>query len=148
MALPWLETFSAFADTPASEPFPKRFAVMFMGNGINEDHWSAQGAGAEMQLSKTLSVLEPFKKKVLVVDGLFNKNMTGQGIHPAQTGGLLTGTHIQKGAIIHSGISVDQMIADHVGGDTPIPSLVLACEQPMTGYHETNFSLAYSSHIS
>ncbi len=28
------------------------------------------------------------------------------------------------------------------------PSLVLACEQPMTGYHETNFSLAYSSHIS
>src|SRR5262249_54946141 len=28
------------------------------------------------------------------------------------------------------------------------PSLVLACEQPMTGYHETNYSLAYSSHIS
>jgi hypothetical protein len=25
---------------------------------------------------------------------------------------------------------------------------VLACEQPMTGYHETNFSLAYSSHLS
>jgi hypothetical protein len=28
------------------------------------------------------------------------------------------------------------------------PSLVLGCEQPMSGYHETNFSLAYSSHIS
>jgi hypothetical protein len=26
--------------------------------------------------------------------------------------------------------------------------MVLACEQPMTGYHETNFSMAYSSHIS
>jgi hypothetical protein len=25
---------------------------------------------------------------------------------------------------------------------------VLACDQPMTGYHETNFSMAYSSHIS
>jgi len=25
---------------------------------------------------------------------------------------------------------------------------VLACEQPMTGYHESNYSLAYSSHIS
>jgi hypothetical protein len=25
---------------------------------------------------------------------------------------------------------------------------VLACEQPLTGYHETNFSMAYSSHIS
>jgi hypothetical protein len=26
--------------------------------------------------------------------------------------------------------------------------MVLACEQPLTGYHETNFSMAYSSHIS
>jgi hypothetical protein len=40
------------------------------------------------------------------------------------------------------------MIANHVGQDTLQPSIVLACEQPMTGYHETNFSLAYSSHIS
>jgi hypothetical protein len=28
------------------------------------------------------------------------------------------------------------------------PSLVLGCEQPTTGYHETNFSMAYSSYIS
>ncbi len=40
------------------------------------------------------------------------------------------------------------MIANRVGEDTPQSSIVLACEQPMTGYHETNFSLAYSSHIS
>ena len=40
------------------------------------------------------------------------------------------------------------MIANHVGEDTPQSSIVLACEQPMTGYHETNFSMAYSSHIS
>jgi hypothetical protein len=35
-----------------------------------------------------------------------------------------------------------------LGGDTAQPSLVLGCEQPITGYHETNFSMAYSSHIS
>ena len=40
------------------------------------------------------------------------------------------------------------MIANRVGQDTPQSSIVLACEQPMTGYHETNFSMAYSSHIS
>jgi hypothetical protein len=60
----------------------------------------------------------------------------------------LSGAHISKGAIIHSGISVDQMIASRIGVDTPQSSVVLACEQPMTGYHETNFSMAYSSHIS
>lgn len=148
MALPWLESLSAFADTATPESFPKRFAVLFMGTGINEDHWSAEGSGAALKLSKTLSVLEPLKEKINVIDGLYNKAATGQGIHPAQTGGLLSGAHIQKGAIIRSGVSVDQVLADHVGQDTPLPSLVLACEQPMTGYHETNFSLAYSSHIS
>jgi hypothetical protein len=60
----------------------------------------------------------------------------------------LSGVKIAKGAVIHSGVSVDQRIANHVGAETPQSSIVLACEQPMTGYHETNFSLAYSSHIS
>ncbi len=148
MALPWLESLHAFADTAAAPTFPKRFAALFMGNGINEDHWSATGSGAEMKLSQTLSPLEPLKHKINVINGLFNKAATGQGIHPAQTGSLLSGAHIQRGAIIKAGITVDQMIANRVGDDTPQSSIVLACEQPMTGYHETNFSMAYSSHIS
>ena len=148
MALPWFQSLNAFADSGSAATFPKRFAVLFMGNGINEDHWSAEGSGAEMKLSKTLSVLEPLKHKINVIDGLFNKAATGQGIHPAQTGSLLSGAHIQKGAIIRAGVTVDQIIANTAGQDTPQSSIVLACEQPMTGYHETNFSMAYSSHIS
>jgi hypothetical protein len=101
-----------------------------------------------MKLGKTLEPLEPLKHKINVIHGLFNKMSTGHGIHPAQTGSLLSGADIQKGAIIKAGITVDQMIANRVGQDTGQPSIVLACEQPMTGYHETNFSMAYSSHIS
>src|SRR6201992_4288484 len=148
MALPWLESTSAFADTPTAADFPKRFGVMFLGCGINENYWSAEGNGADMKLSKTLSPLEPLKQKINVVDGLYVKALTNQGIHPAQTGSLLSGEHITKGAIIHSGVSVDQVIANQIGQDTPQSSIVLACEQPMTGYHESNFSLAYSSHLS
>jgi len=148
MALPWLESLHALADTPSAAMFPKRFGVMFMGCGINEDYWSASGNGADMVLSKTLQPLESIKGKINVIDGLFNKAATGQGIHPAQTGQLLTGMHISKGAIVHSGISVDQMLASKLGEDTSQQSIVLACDQPMTGYHETNFSLAYSSHVS
>ena len=147
MALPWLESVSALAD-PSSADFPKRFGVVFLGCGVNENHWSAEGNGAGMKLSKTLSPLEPIKQKINVVDGLYVKALTNQGIHPAQTGSLLSGVPITKGAFIHSGISVDQMIANHVGQDTPQSSIVLACEQPMTSFHETNFSLAYSSHLS
>jgi hypothetical protein len=43
---------------------------------------------------------------------------------------------------------MDQVLAARLGEETPQPSLVLGCEQPLTGYHETNFSMAYSSHIS
>ncbi len=43
---------------------------------------------------------------------------------------------------------MDQVLANHIGRETMQPSLVLGCEQPVTGYHETNFSMAYGSHIS
>jgi hypothetical protein len=160
MALPWMEslntvaraaTTSAAAEAAtgaAAGAFPKRFAVMFMGCGVSPDNWWAKGNGDGMELSKTLQPLAPLKKKINVINGLYNKKSVGQGIHPAQTGNLLTGVSFAKGAIIHSGISVDQVIANHVGQETIQPSMVLACEQPMTGYHESNFSNAYSSHIS
>jgi Protein of unknown function (DUF1552) len=146
MALPWLGSLPAFGET--APEFPKRFAVLFMGNGVNEDHWNSEGSGADMQLSKTLAPLEPLKHKINVIHGLFQKRATGHGIHPAQTGCLLSGAEIQRGAIIHAGVTVDQVIANGLGQDSPQPSVVLACEQPMTGFHETNYSMAYSSHIS
>ena len=147
MALPLLQSLPCFAEATAVT-YPKRFGVLFMGNGINEAHWDAQGCGADMKLSKTLAPLEPLKHKINVIHGLYQKRSVGLGIHPAQTGGLLSGAVIHKGAIIHAGVTVDQMIANRVGDDTPQSSIVLACEQPMTGYHETNFSMAYSSHVS
>lgn len=148
MALPWLESFAAKAAASEGTVFPKRFGVVFLGNGVNEDHWASEGSGPDLKLSKSLTPLEPLKHKVNVIHGLFNKMSTGLGIHPPQTGSLLTGATLLKGAVVRSGVSIDQMIAQRVGQDTMQPSLVLACEQPMTGYHETNYSLAYSSHIS
>ena len=147
LALPWLPSLSRAETLPAAA-FPKRFAVLFMGNGINEEQWSAQGSGADMKLTGTPSILEPLKAKINVIDGPFNHAAIGHGIHPAMTGSLLSGVDITKGAIVHSGVSIDQIVANAVGQDSPQSSIVLACEQPMTGYHETNYSLAYSSHIS
>jgi len=147
MALPWMESLSAWG-AEGNAVFPKRFAVLFMGCGVNQAHWTAEGSGANMKLGLSLSPLEPVKTKVNVIHGLFNKPSTGHGIHPAMTGSLLSGAEITKGPIIHAGITVDQMLANKIGQDTAQPSMVLACEQPMTGYHETNYSMAYSSHLS
>src|SRR5215471_7269971 len=118
MALPWLESLPVWGATTGASAPPKRFAVLFMGNGINGNHWWAKGSGANMKLSKSLEPLEPIKGKINVINGLFNKPADGIGIHPGQTGQLLTGTSSLKGATIHSGVIVDQVIANHVCQDT------------------------------
>ncbi len=148
LALPWLESFAARAKAMGAAKFPQRLGVVFLGCGVNEDHWWSEGEGAEMKLGKSLAPLEPLKHKLNVIHGLFNKSSVGLGVHPPQTGSLLTGATLSKGATIRSGISVDQMIARHAGQETLLPSMVLACEQPITGFHETNYSNVYSSHIS
>ncbi len=152
MALPWLESLSGWGgETPTGTPpasYPKRFAALFMGNGISPKNWWAKGAGADMELSKSLEPLASLRPKLNVISGLFNKHATGVGIHPGQTGNILSGAALQKGAVLHGGVSVDQVLAAHFEEETAQPSLVLGCEQPITGYHETNFSMAYSSHIS
>lgn len=150
MALPWLESIPVWgaANPSTSGELPKRFAVLFMGNGINPDHWWAKGSGADMELGSCLEPMAPLKKKMVVIDGLFNKHSTGVGIHPGQTGNILSGASLQRGAVLKGGVSIDQMLAKNLEAETVQPSLVLGCEQPITGYHETNFSMAYSSHIS
>jgi hypothetical protein len=145
MALPWLESLPVWGSEAAA---PLRFAALFLGNGVNPKHWWAKGSGAEMELGKSLEPLAPYRSRLNVISGLFNKAATGVGIHPGQTGNILSGAALQKGAVLRGGVSVDQVLAARLGEETPQPSLVLGCEQPITGFHETNFSMAYSSHIS
>lgn len=152
VALPWLESLPVWGTEMVSgqeQPVaPQRFAALFMACGVNPNHWWAKGSGDQMELSKSLQPMESLKTKLNYVEGLFNRSAVGVGIHPGQTGNILSGAALQKGAELHGGISVDQVLANHLGTDTAQSSLVLGCEQPTTGYHETNFSMAYSSHIS
>jgi hypothetical protein len=147
MALPWLESIPVWG-TKAASAAPQRFAALFMGNGISPKNWWAKGSGADMELSKSLEPLKPLRSRLNVVSGLFNKHATGVGIHPGQTGNILSGAALQKGAVLRGGVSMDQVLGAHFEDETAQLSLVLGCEQPITGYHETNFSMAYSSHIS
>ncbi len=105
MALPWLESIPVWGGEPtigtAPGTFPKRFAALFMGNGINMDHWWARGTGADMELGKSLEPMAPLKTKMNFITGLFNKNATHVGIHPGQTGNILSGASLQNaGAVV------------------------------------------------
>src|SRR5215470_19762757 len=117
MTLPWLESLpvwgTAEPEAKGVSAVPKRFVVQFMGNGVNPERWWAKGEGAAMELSSSLQALEPFKTKLNVINGLFNKPSTGVGIHPGMTGNILSGMPLTHGVVLHGGISMDQVLAAH-----------------------------------
>ena len=150
LGLPWLESVPAWGATTATAASPRRFAVLFMGCGVNPKQWWAKGAGSAMELGPSLEPMAPLRAKMNYFDGLNNSSAIGPGIgiHPSMTGQLLSGASLGKGPDVRAGITMDQLIAKRIGQDCELPSLVLACEAPATGYNESNYSLVYSSHIS
>jgi hypothetical protein len=146
LLLPWLESVPVWGGAEQTESMPKRFACLFIGDGISPSHWWAEDDGDQMKLGPSLTSLEPFKRKLNVISGLFNRN--AQSYHVGCTGNILTGARMTKGRSIRNGVSMDQLLARHFQDVSPLPSLVLGAEQPMAGFHETQFSMVYASHIS
>lgn len=148
MALPWLESMSAWAaDTPEQATAPVRTAVLFSGNGFHTQQWWAKGEGANMELGEVLAPLREHRQKMLFIRGLYNAEALKGNIHSSQTGNLLSGAPLASGGEIRSGTSFDQIIAQYYGRPTKVPSLVLGCEKSNPSVHK-NYSMLYSSHIS
>ena len=151
MALPWLESMPVWGDEPKSrEPgseAPKRFAVLFSGNGFHSREWWAKGEGRSMELGRVLQPLADFREKMLFIRGLYNAEALKGNIHSSQTGNLLSGAPLASGGEIRSSTSVDQYLAREIGRETKLPSLVLGCEKSNPSVHK-NYSMLYSSHIS
>src|ERR1043166_7301439 len=98
-------------------------------------------------LPLSASPLQEFREKLLFVRGLFNAEALKGNIHSSQTGNLLSGAPLASGGEIHSGTSIDQLLALRCGSSTKVPSLVLGCEKSNPSVHK-NYSMLYSSHIS
>jgi hypothetical protein len=146
IALPWMESVRAWGQDANARP-PVRLAVLFSGNGFHGKEWWAKGEGKALELGKVLEPLAPYKEKTIFFKGLYNPQSGKGGIHSAQTGDLLTGAVLEGGGGIKSGVSVDQLLAQKLGRETKIPSLVLGCEASMSALHK-GYSMIYSSHIS
>jgi hypothetical protein len=147
VALPWLESRRAAAEesSPARR-VPQRFACMFIGDGISPPHWWAKGSGAQMELGPSLESLAPHKEKLNVISGLYNPKAGGG--HARCAGNILSGEALLRGRLIRGAVSMDQKLARHWEDESAVPSLVLGCEQPVSGFHESEYSMVYASHIS
>ncbi len=151
IALPWMQSVRAFGDetrdaVKLNEP-PTRLAILFSGCGYHRNEWWAKGEGASMELGQVLHPLNDFRERITFIRGLYNAEALKGNIHSSQTGNLLSGAPLSAGGTIRSGTSVDQVIAQRIGHQTKLPSLVLGCEKANPSVHK-NYSMLYSSHIS
>ena len=154
LGLPWLEAMAPSAlaaSAPADTKSPVRMAVLYMANGVNTSQWTPEGRGRDFGLSPTLKPLEDLKDQLLVVDNLWNAAAnTGDG-HYTKESSLLTCTTITKtlGVDINiHGPSMDQVAAQRVGAETPLPSLELGIEPESTGVDaNVGYTRVYGCHI-
>jgi hypothetical protein len=90
-----------------------------------------------------------------VLSGLEHENANalgdGPGDHARAAACYLTGVHPKKtaGADIQNGISVDQIAANHLSGQTRLASIELGCEDTrIVGNCDSGYSCAYTNSIS
>lgn len=132
LALPLLDAFTA--RTADAVPFPKRLVVVFTPNGTVADAWTPSGGEHDFVLGEILSPLAAHRDDLLILSGIDGESSyhgPGDNAHWNGMGHMLTGTELVdlgNSVFWGGGISVDQLVAQRIGGSTRFPSLELAVE--------------------
>lgn len=155
LATPWLSSLPVRAETGKLQPAttaatpPKRFACIAFADGVSPQYWWAKGAGAQMELSESLQPMQPHRDDLLVLQGLFNERAyRHRNIHLGRFPNLLSGANVgETPGQLHVGKTVDQVLAEHLGKHTKLPSITLGIE-PTELRLEDGLSMLYGSCIS
>jgi len=151
VGLPMLEAMIPRAQALGSST-AKRLLVFYVPNGIHMPAWTPSSTGTGYDLKPILQPLASFKEELMVVSGLANEPGEPEGFGDHASGGasFLTCTKVTKSETsITNGISMDQVYAQHIGGETVIPSLQLGLETgDNAGNCDSGYSCAYTRNIS
>jgi hypothetical protein len=154
MALPVLEQMMPTTARAATGSAPLRLAVFYTPNGIHMPKWTPTGTGASWELTPTLAPLAAVKSDVLVLSGLANLPALpdGDGHHAAATAAFLSCKKAFKteGTDFHAGISMDQVIANHLASQkaTRFASLELGNDAGKgIGNCDSGYACPYANNI-
>jgi hypothetical protein len=137
-----------------------RMAFLYVPNGIVMEEWTPVGlAGPGVApltgLKRVSKALEPYCNDVMMLSGLTSNGGRALGDGPGDHGragaAYLTGVHPKKtyGKDIQAGISMDQIAARQLEGQTKFGSLELSCEEGIQGGNcDNGYSCAYSNSLS
>ena len=134
LALPLLDSMVP-AQTPLAKTaaMPKnRFCGIYVPHGATMDKWTPAQEGA-LELTESLKPLAKVRDQVNVISNLAHPLASGVGSdagadHARSAAVFLSGSHPEKGSV-HAGVTMDQLLAERIGQDTPLPSIELSLEE-------------------
>lgn len=132
VALPFLDAMIPALSAAPKSPF--RFGAIYFPCGVFPTTWHPDAAGTNFAFKPVMQPLEPFRSQLVTVSKM--KAPWGESIHLGASSAFLNGvgpivSHDDQGDAfgqIHSKKTVDQYIADHVAGDTPLRSIEAGTE--------------------
>ena len=158
VSLPLLDAmvpaFTAQAKTAAAPV--TRLGFIYTPNGYMREFWVPNGTGADWEVTQSLQALGPHRDSVTVISGLAQREAEhmgdARGPHSRASGAWLTGVHVKQteGADVRAAKSADQIAAETLGQQTPLPSLELATERndKLIGNCEGGYTCVYQNTVS
>ncbi|PWU00095.1 MAG: hypothetical protein C5B51_25925 [Terriglobia bacterium] len=138
VALPLLDAmFPALTPYARAAARPRdRFGVVYIPNGAIMQEFTPATVGEGFAFTPILKPLEPFQDSVVVVTNLTRSHPGSQvGDHAVSCAGFLTGVWPKRTEAedVLANTTIDQIVAQQIGQETPLPSLEVATED-FTGY--------------
>ncbi len=155
LALPLLDSMiPVFTPTRLSAAAPtKRLGLFYVPMGVFVKKWTPPKEGP-LELSPTLTPIAPVKERAVVISGLDHQaadSKSGGGPHSRCQTAWLSGVTAKRteGADLHAGTTLDQYVAQAVGGATELPSLEIALETlDLVGACDSGYACTYTSTLS
>ena len=128
----------------------KRLSMTYVPMGAFMQKWTPPSEGA-LELSEILQPIQKFKDRAIVFSGLDMQNADardGGGVHSRIQPCWLTQQHAKRteGPDMQVGISLDQIAAKAIGGETQLASLELALESSdLLGACDLGYTCAYTA---
>jgi hypothetical protein len=133
IALPFLESMvpAATSLSQAAATPRTRLGCIYFPHGAIMNKWTPDGEGSSFEFSEILQPLKPFQDRLNIISDLRHALAYGSGAtanHNRSAASFLSGAHAKVGAQAHLGVTVDQVAAQKIGQDTPLPSIELMIE--------------------
>ena len=118
---------TALANTAAAPH--TRLGFFYFPHGAIMEKWTPAAVGAGFEVSPILEPLAPFRDRLTVVSNIGNKPGESRAVHALVPATWLSCVHPQESLAPNMAPTIDQIAAQHIGQDTPYPSLESATAQ-------------------